>query len=157
MTNSRLNDLTVDALRDNELAQAYTLVGLCHDGVSLEDWRDHVAAAGQPDHVVWSTVRDRRGYMHALYCHRVEHDLVAGRTLHVGDILTAGPGWRAALAEILHDLGRRATALGCAAIRVNLRPDGKAPSTDQLRGVFVPGGFVERGGYLLRTFEPGNG
>ena len=97
---ARAEGLSALPLGERDLAQAFALVALCEDSVTLEAWRRHVSACGCPAAVHWCAVRDSRGYMHALFSHHVEHDLVAGPVLRISDILAAGPRWQGALLEI---------------------------------------------------------
>lgn len=151
MDRSRRFTLTSEALREGELAQAYALVNLCHDRVSLEHWCDHVATTARPSRKVWSAVRDPKGYIHGVFCYRIEHDLAAGRALLLCELLTAGPASRATLAEIESSLGRLAADLDCQSVMVPLRPEKASPTVDQVREIFVPRGYVEHGAFLYRT------
>jgi len=142
--------LIAQCLTDLELPQAYTLVGLCHEKVTLAGWQDHVAASERPHSAVWSAVRDRRGYMHAIYSHRVDHDLVAGRNLLLGDIVAPGSTWRATLLAIEADALLQAGEQGCTTIRLALHPGRQSPSDSQLRELLCPLGWVEWGPWLWR-------
>lgn len=142
--------LSAQALDESDLAQAFVLVGLCHDGISLERWRALVADGARPQPLVWQAIRDRRGYIHAVFAHRLEHDMRAGTMLVVTEILTAGPGWRAALEAIDGCLRRLAADAACPTIRILLHPDRINPGADQLRSVLGPCGYVDKGPYLAR-------
>lgn len=147
--------LSAGALDEADLAQAYVLVGLCHDSVTMDRWRHLVAAGARPSPQVWKTIRDRRGYIHALFAYRMEHDLTLGCTLVVTDILTAGPGWRAALEAIEASARQIASDAGCPSIRVTIHPDREAPGSRELRAVFGALGYADRGPYLSRSFPQG--
>jgi hypothetical protein len=142
--------LTTQPLGERDLAQAYALVALCEESVTLEAWRRHMTACGCPASVHWCAVRDPRGYMHGLFSHRVEHDLVAGPMLQVDDILAAGPRWQSALAAIERRALELAARQGCAGLRIRVDPGRKTPGPEALRRVFGGRGFVDRGSYLLR-------
>ena len=140
--------LSAQALDEGDLAQAYVLVRLCNDGISMERWRDAVAQSACCQGPMWQSVRDPRGYIHALFAHRREQDLEAGRVLVVTDILTAGPAWRAALEAI--DAAARAAAreAACASIRIMVHPHREAPGSERLRGAFRACGYRDCGPYL---------
>lgn len=142
--------LSTQTLRHDDLDQAYVLVGLCHDTVTMEHWRHLVASGGRPGPLVWQTIRDPRGYIHALFAHRIEHDLVNGATLVVTDIVTAGPAWRSATETIAHAMHAIAREAGCPSLRVLIHPDRQSPAPEQLRAVFLAGGYSDRGPYLTR-------
>jgi len=143
--------LSAQPLGEGDLAQAYVLVGLCHDTVSLERWRRLAASGEQPTPLVWQAIRDPRGYIHALFAHRIEHDLVDGATLVATDILTAGPAWRTAMETVELSIRRIACQAGCPSIRILVHPDRKAPTPEQLRAVFLGCGYSDRGPYLSRS------
>jgi hypothetical protein len=148
---SREAFLSAEALDENDLAQAYVLVGLCHDGISLERWRTMVMQAERPEPLVWKSIRDSRGYIHAVFAHRREHDMHAGATLVVTEILTVGPASRAAMEAINGALHNVAGHAACPTIRILLHPDRESPGADRLRRFFGPCGYVDKGPYLTRT------
>lgn len=151
---ARPEGLSARPLGERELAQAYALVALCEGSVTPEAWRRHVAACGCPVAVHWCAVRDSRGYMHALFSHHVEHDLVAGPVLRIGDILAAGPRWQGALAEIERYAVALAAQDRCAGLRLPLDPGRMTPGPEGLRRVFGRLGFVDRGPDLWRPMVP---
>lgn len=142
--------LSASPLAESELGQAFALVALCEDGVTLEAWRRHVAACACASPSRWCAVRDGRGYMHALFSHRIDHHLVAGRLLDIGDILTAGPRWQAALAALDRSASQIAAEQRCAALRIRLDPRRQTPGPDNLRRIFTARGFVDHGPELWR-------
>lgn len=146
----RPGGLVASPLDEGDLAQAYALVALCEVTVTLEAWQRHVAACGCSTAVHWCAVRDSRGYMHALFSHHVEHDLVAGPVLRVGDILAAGPRWQGALLEIERCAVALAARRRCAGLRIHLDDRRTMPGPDSLRRVFGGRGFVDRGPDLWR-------
>ncbi len=138
-------------LDEGDLAQAYVLVGLCHDGISLERWRGLVTLSGRPEPLVWKSIRDSRGYIHAIFAHRREHDMHSGAVLVVTDILAAGPGWRAAMEAIEDCVRGTAQQAACPTVRILLHPDRQSPAAEQLRSFFGPCGYSDKGPYLTRT------
>lgn len=146
-----VDNFSAQALQKGDLAQAHVLVGLCHGDMSLEHWQRLVAAGERPGPQVWQAMRDRRGYIHGLFAHRTEHDLIDGATLSLTDILTAGHSWRAMLEAV--EAAARAIARdeGCPTIRMLLHPDRQAPSPEQLRTVFCALGYCDCGPYLKRA------
>ena len=143
--------LFAQALDEGDLAQAYVLVRLCNDGITMERWRNVATQAACCQAPLWQSIRDPRGYIHALFAHRREQDLEAGSVLVVTDILSAGPAWRTAMETI--DASARAAAreAACSSIRILLHPDRQAPGPEQLRGIFGACGYRDRGPYLSRT------
>lgn len=146
-----LQNFSARALEEDDLAQAHVLVDLCHGPISLDHWRRLVAAGERPGPQVWQAVRDRRGYIHGLFAHRSEYDLIDGATLNLTDILIAGHSWRATLQAIELIARGIARDAGCPTIRVALHPDRQAPSPEQLRAVFSTLGYSDRGPYLKRA------
>lgn len=137
-------------LSGDDLAQAYALVGLWHREVSLERWRQHVARGQPTEPLTWTAIRDGRDYIHGIFSHRVETDLVEGRVLLVSDILTAGFSARATLMAMLQAVDRLAASLCCPVVRILLHPERSDPDISQIRQVFCERGFADRGPYLSR-------
>ena len=146
-----LENFSARVLEKGDLAQAHVLVGLCHDAVTLEHWQRLVSAGERPGPQVWQAMRDRRGYIHGLFAHRTEMDLIDGATLSLTDVLTAGPSWRTTLQAVEASARTIARNEGCPTIRMLLHPDRQAPSPDQLRSVFCTLGYWDCGPYLKRA------
>ncbi|TAK47672.1 MAG: hypothetical protein EPO23_11680 [Xanthobacteraceae bacterium] len=97
---------------------AYPLVRLFDPAISLDSW---LAFARR-----WSrqsaergglmAIRDRRGYLHALFTYRIEHNLRFGKFLRVSDVIMGQLPGASLNRSILDTATRLAGRTGCAAI-----------------------------------------
>lgn len=134
------------------VAQAFPLVGLLHEQVTLDTWNQQVEDDARPEPVSWIAIRDHRGYIHGLYSYRIGGDLQCGRALVAMELLVAGPGWKLSLAAMHASMSEIAVARGCDAIHLMLKPERRTtpPSAADIRDIFVAAGFKDCGGHLCR-------
>lgn len=68
--------------------RAYALIQFLDPALRREDWTAFLAAAGADSQVM--TLEDARGYAHAVFTHKVEHDLRHGRVLRLNALACTG-------------------------------------------------------------------
>lgn len=108
---------------------AYPLVRLFDPAMSLDAWLGFARrwARLPAEHGGLMAIRDRRGYLHALFTYRVEHNLRFGRFLRVADIVMGQLPGQALNLSLLDTASQLAAANACAVIVVEPAHNGTAP------------------------------
>lgn len=94
------DDLSISSLGKSDLLQAFTLVQFHDAELTLDAWCGRVAADQKISRSHWALVRDRRGYIHAVFRYVTHSRAVLCEQSNVTDLYAAGLVKRYALAAI---------------------------------------------------------
>lgn len=125
------NDLVIEALRRDQIAQALPLVRSLKPGMTLDEWESFVdvladaAADGGPEAAAGVVVAlDPEGYLHGLFTYGAVEDIIHGRVLAVDNVIAVDLlGRDHATRLMIGEMNRLAEALACHAVHVNLNDD----------------------------------
>lgn len=108
---------------------AYPLVHLFNPAMSLDAWLGFARrwARLPVERGGLMTIRDRRGYLHALFTYRVEHNLRFGRFLRVADIVMGQLPGQTLNLSLLNIASRLAATNACTVIVVEPAHHGTLP------------------------------
>lgn len=84
------DEIFVSEMLDGRRARlAYPLVGLFDPAITLDAWLGFARrwCRQPPERGGLVAIRDRRGYLHALFTYRVDHNLRLGHFLRIADII----------------------------------------------------------------------
>jgi hypothetical protein len=129
-------------LRPEEARLAFPLIQCANYAISLPDWLQFVRRCARA-HSTRSgimSLRDTRGYIHAIFCFRVDRDFGNRKRLRITDLVMshlAGEELRIALMSQADEL---AVSLGCASVVIDM-PAGlsSAKLLAQFGGLTGPG------------------
>lgn len=122
------NDIFEGEMLDGRRARlAYPLVRLFDPAISLDAWLGFARRwSRQPaERGGLMAIRDRRGYLHALFTYRVEHNLRLGKFLRIADIVMGHLPGETLNTSIMDAATRLAGRTGCTAIVVEPAQDGE--------------------------------
>lgn len=124
----------IKVLDSRDARLAYPLVRIAHPTMSLAAWLAFARRWTRlsPRRGGLSIVKDRRGYVHAMYTYRVDHNLRLGKFLRIADLIVGHLGSQMLANEILRAADRIAGNAGCSAIVIE-------PSAINETPMLVPG------------------
>lgn len=93
-------DLSIAPLGESNLHQAYALVQLHDTDLTLRAWCGRVGEDWKEGRSHWAVVRDRRGYIHAVFRYGPRTSAELSQQSSVTDLYAAGLAKRQALAAI---------------------------------------------------------
>lgn len=99
--------------------RAYGLVQFFDPALRIEDWLAFIGAEGGSG-TEFLAIEDARGYAHAVFSHRVEHDLRRGRVVRLTAIACSGLPSRLLHDAIFETAERLAREAGCRGIVLEL-------------------------------------
>jgi hypothetical protein len=129
-------------LRPDEARRAFPLIQCANSAITLSEWLQFVRRCGRADSTCSGimSLRDTRGYMHAIHCFRVDRDFRNRKRLRITDLVIshlAGDELRLALLSQADEL---ASSLGCESLVIDM-PAGlsSARLLSQFAGLTGPG------------------
>lgn len=129
-------------LRPEEARLAFPLIQCANAAISLPDWLQFVrrCARAHSSRSGIMSLRDARGYIHAIYCFRVDRDFGNRKRLRITDLVIghlAGDELRLALLSQADELS---SSLGCESVVIDM-PAGlsSARLISQFAGLTGPG------------------
>jgi hypothetical protein len=135
-----------EPLRAREAEGVYPLVSLMHPEMTLEAWRQFVRRSTRVPRSCGGLVaiRDRRGYVHAVFAYRFGETLQSGRALRITDIVMGRlPGGTLPRA-LIACAERLADELGSPCVTLDVLEDavGAADRESLREAGFTPSGLV---------------
>lgn len=112
------NQFQTETLLPALARQAYPLIHLANPDVAMTEWLAFVRRWSRlsPERGGIIALKDRRGYIHAVYTYKVDYSIAIGRLLRVSDIIIGSLPGMSLGDTILHSVNNLADRLHCPAI-----------------------------------------
>lgn len=143
-----LPECSVEPLSEARIVAAFPLVSAALPDVSLDQWtqyaREMIAGAdrGGPDLGRLMVVRDRKGFIHAVYQYQLRPSLADGPIMAIDLLIAAKLVSEDSMARlVLGVVEREARALGCDAVLLELPESTAGEGMPEARDRFRGGGY----------------
>jgi len=131
------------SLQAKNAREAYPLVRLCHSSVTLDQWLSFARRLARlPRHRGGLfAVKDKRGYVHAVFSYRIDSDMRHGPVLRVSDLIIGRLAGRTIDRVIVKAAEQLALEIGCFSIVVELPQSAEGEVDIANYSVLVNAGF----------------
>lgn len=114
----RTNQFQTAELAPALARQAYPLIHLANPNVAMPEWLAFVRRWSRlsPDRGGIVALKDRRGYIHAVYTYKIDYSIAIGRLLRVSDVIAGNLPGPALGRFIMDSVNHLADRLNCPSI-----------------------------------------